>query len=892
MAPAFVRMTMYLRPLRLAAASLAVLLVATACQNSESSTDTSTPSTPAPQTTIAAPVGFDDHTVAEIATAEDFDRLARVEGAQSAVKFAIPDLSGPGVVWMDSSFYELHDEWYWFRLLNGERVQGLPAAPVVAGPEFSTIDEVYAWASARPADLPLDLRFSPDGDRLYSDRFYDLALRNADKTYGLGTLVRYNTEKGERWVIEMQFSEETTTDSVGDFFDRLAETLPAEISDHLAWVPRSPEQAQTADAMLASGSLSSDQIVRYADLVPRGEVAVYNPGLTAGRLRLIEGSDDLNRAGPNDILVMENVPDWLPPAAAILTSSPQTPLAHVNLLARNRGIPNVSVGGLLDDPAISIAARSRGHAVVSATAAGELEITLISKEQYEAWSVLQEPTEISVPPVDMATTPTTLSLTELAATIDSEANVAALRPTIGGKSAGFLALIAADEVTIPDTPVAITVAPYFRHLELIAAELDAMLADEDFRSAARVRFLLLEGPEEYADVYATAADAVVASAFSALHPDGPLRAILDADGFMKLFRDLDMAEADVGEITGALESTFASLSDLQGLRFRSSSSIEDIEGFSGAGLYDSNTGFLQPELQADEGDHKKTVERTIKKTWASYWSFEAFEERRLESVDHRSGGMGVLVHPRFDDALEANNGVATLMLLPEANADTAVLTINVQAGDVSVTNPEADSDVLPEQIIVSVSDEGEATIERVAASTLVGDGERVMEDEAVLELLGQLEAVATLWRNRVNGDLEPAQQVGIVTLDFEFKHMAEGWPAMDNGDVRPARLVVKQARSLDPDLRGVSDEVLELPIPRDVLARAILLEHVVCESGASGIEVTISSSASEDVLPGLLQFSQAPGDLDGERCERRTLLSSPEQLLVELLESGEGLVIG
>ncbi len=815
MAPRLVRMTMHLRPLRLAAVLLAVVVAATACQNTESTADSTTSTTSQPPTTAVD--GFDDHTAVEIGSVDEFERLARVEGSQSAVKFAIPDLSTPGVVWMDSSFFELHDEWYWFRLLNGEPVPGLATAPVGTGPGFSTIDEVYAWASTRRTDLPLDLRFTPDGDRLYSNEFYDLALRDVDKTYGLGTLVRYDTDEGEHWVIEMQFSEVTTVESVGQFFDRLAETLPPDVGDRLEWVARSPEQGATAEAMIASGNDRSEQIVRYADLVPRGEVTIYNPGLTAGRLRLIENAADLNRAGPSDILVMENVPDWLPPATAILTSSPQTPLAHVNLLARNRGIPNVSVSGLLDDPAISIAARSRSHAVISASAAGELQITLISEEQFEEWSVLEEPMEIAVPPVDLATTPTVVSLTDLAATIRSEADVALLRPSIGGKSAGFLALIAADGVTTPDTPLAVTVAPYFRHLAFVEAELDAMLADSDFQAEARIRFLLLEGSDEFADVYTSDADVEIAAAFADRHPEGPLRTILDADGFMNLFRDIDMAADDLDEITEALEATFAPLSDLQGLRFRSSSSVEDIEGFTGAGLYDSNTGFLDPELQADEGDHKKTVERTIKKTWASYWSFEAFEERRLENVDHRSGGMGVTVHPRFDDALEVDNGVATLMLLPSDGDTTAVLTINVQAGDVSVANPESGSDVLPEQIVVRVSAEGEATIERIAASTLVDDGELVMDDEAALELLGQLQAVATLWRNRVNEDLDPAQQVQIVTLDFEFKHMAPGWPAMADGDVRPARLVVKQARSLDPDLRGVSAEALALPIPRDVL---------------------------------------------------------------------------
>jgi len=218
------------------------------------------------------------------------------------------------------------------------------------------------------------------------------------------------------------------------------------------------------------------------------------------------------------------------------------------------------------------------------------------------------------------------------------------------------------------------------------------------------------------------------------------------------------------------------------------------------------------------------------------------------------------------------------------------VTINVQAGDVSVTNPESDSDVLPEQILVRVGADGEATIERAAASTLVSEGDLVMSDAAVLELVEDLEDITTLWRDRVNGDLAAAQQVDIVTLDFEFKHMAVGWPAMADGELRPARLIVKQARSLDPDLRGVPAEVVALPIPRDVLARAILVEEVTCAGGDVGVDVT--TSESDRVLPPLVRFSVTPDALDDAGCERVTLFSSPEQLLVELLASGEGLELG
>lgn len=63
------------------------------------------------------------------------------------------------------------------------------------------------------------------------------------------------------------------------------------------------------------------------------------------------------------MLVLEGVPDFLPQASGLLTAVPQTPLAHLHVLARNRGIPNAYLGGVLDDPNIDPLARVRAPVV-------------------------------------------------------------------------------------------------------------------------------------------------------------------------------------------------------------------------------------------------------------------------------------------------------------------------------------------------------------------------------------------------------------------------------------------------------------------------------------------------------------------------------------------------
>lgn len=811
---------------------------------------------------------------------------------QAVVKFSIPDfVNGDAVEWMDSNFYELHDEWYWFQLLNGREVPSGPTAPV-DGLRFDSVDEVYTWAeNISPEVLPLDLEFvgSTLPKRLYSPEFYDLALHTDPRVFGVGSLIRFSTREAgadDRWLMELEYTDDVSPGDIELFFERLAPTLPDEIGSALEWVVRSPHQAQVAEEMTTDSLPYGDRVVRYSELVPRGQVAIYNGGITAGRLLLVEeGGAQLTDAKDTDIVIIEDVPDWLPPASGLITSSPQTPLAHVNLLARNRGIPNASQAGLLDDAEIRQAARVRAPAIIRASGVDSLEVVLITNAEYNTWRSKRTTSRISVPPVVGDELPLAVSLVEIARTIQAESDVEDWRPVIGGKSAGFLALLGADGVTTPETPLAITVRPYLEHLASVQDALNEILNNPDFASSARTRFLLLEGPKDFQDQYPDDEDAQFANSFALKHPPGTLLGnVLAADGFNGYFRDAPLDPTTLGDLTTILEAHFGSYADTQGLRFRSSSSVEDIEGFSGAGLYDSNTGFLDPKAQPDEGDHKKSIERTIKKTWASYWGFEAFEERRRERVDHTSGAMGVLVHARFDDHLEVNNGVATFTLLPDNATNAAVVEINVQVGDESVTNPDPLEGELPEVITAHIGLDARVEIVRLEASTLSPASE-VLSDDDVRELTDQLEAVATLWRSRVNSSLTPGRQIQTLTLDYEFKTMAPGWPAVDDGSLNDGRLVVKQARSLDPGLRGIPDEVLELEIRRDVLARARRVVQVTCET-AEYVEVLTDPLLLPDVGYGQSPLVIGTPTETTIGCETTILHSTAEQYLLELLDAG------
>jgi hypothetical protein len=85
-------------------------------------------------------------------------------------------------------------------------------------------------------------------------------------------------------------------------------------------------------------------------------------------------------------------------------------------------------------------------------------------------------------------------------------------------------------------------------------------------------------------------------------------------------------------------------------------------------------------------------------------------------------------------------------------------------------------------------------------------------------------------------------------MDFEFRRVLPGWPALKSG-ANVARFVVKQMRPLEPSPH-VARELRAAPIPRDVLSRARRIETRLCRG--SGLELSLLSVlTNRDIAPDL-----------------------------------------
>jgi hypothetical protein len=797
-----------------------------------------------PDTEVAT--GFDDHTVPSFATAGAILAYAGAEQEPAQVKFLIRDFSSgghPDVHFEEPGFYAMHDEWSWFTLLNGQPIPGYDLFPV-PGHSFSTVGEIEDWARGQ-ATLPLDLVFLTD--RLYSTHFYDVAFGN-DRFFGLGSVLHYapNPKRpaaGELWLFETEFTDVASEATVARFFEILSDVLPPDVAASLRWLVRGAAQEEVGKSLKAHGSPYGDRWLPYRDLVAQGDFKSYNPGVAAGRIHVIrKGETTCATLLPTDVVILEEVPDDIPPVAAIITAVPQTPLAHVGLLAKARGTPNAYVAGILDHPMLDTWEYYRKPLIVEVAEDAAPRLVEISycgmgspqgcsKDWEKYLSLLQ-----GVPPAlqapDVAGMPLTVDLTQ-----GGLADMAGTLPSVGGKAAGYLGLNDAGGVDLPDGRIALTVKGYVQHVARLDPPLSDVLADQWFAQSPENRYLVLEGRDAFVAAFAGCASATTTLEWFDQHfgSGSTLGRAVAQGGIRQMIRALPVDPAYLDAVTAALVSRFAFLAHSQGLRFRSSSTTEDILGFNGAGLFESHTAYLFPEEQPP--NHRDdTVEATMKEVWASYWLPGAYEERANAGIDHLKGRMGIVVHANFDDDLELSNGVATLDLVRRPEGDSSTLVANVQAGDLSVTNPPPGSGALPEIDVASRVGGGATTIERKQASTEVPAGTLLLSDAGLESMRATLAALASAWLDARNAPLAAYAKETTITLDVEFRRMAPGWPARSDGVVNPERFVYKQSRTLETPVRGDAS-IRGLPLPRDLLTRVRRAEEHDCELGWAMVRV-------------------------------------------------------
>jgi hypothetical protein len=599
-----------------------------------------------------------------------------IPGAQS-VKTIVDRADGNKLYFQDSTTYPTH--WDFAReWLSGN---GLPIVP-----QLSEFNETEYFSPSRRFLLGAVTRYEGPGVWVYE-------------------IAPYDTASAARIEAALRSIDESS------FF-----------AGELLFHPTSELVANEAAQLSTSVNvITTEEIYAGIDYQP------LNLGSSIGKLRFFN-SDKLGEEYVDfrDIVVLDAVPNDISVVLGIITEEFQTPLAHINVLAQNRGTPNMALRGATDNPTL----RSlEGEWVRLEVKAFDYTLKQVSKVEADEWWEQNKPDSVTVPELDLTVT----DLRDIDQVLDEAIALSdALRdaiPAFGGKASHYagIALIG-EEVPVRN---AFAIPVYYYHQFMEQNGFDAvvveMLADEGFQDEPSVR------DEQLADLRETVKEAPVDSEFEAL-----------------LLEKLD--------------------TDYPGLRmrFRSSTNAEDLDGFTGAGLYTSKSG--------DPNDPDRSVLDAVREVWASVWNFRAFEERSYRSIDHLAVGMAILVHESFPD--EEANGVALTANPYDASGLQPGFYVNVQVGEESVVEP--DPGVTTDQFIYHFDFPGQPTT-FIAHSNLIAEGATVLANTQTYELGVALRAIHEFFTPVYGRD-----STAWYAMDVEFKFDGE------TGE-EPA-LYIKQAR--------------------------------------------------------------------------------------------------
>jgi hypothetical protein len=473
--------------------------------------------------------------------------------------------------------------------------------------------------------------------------------------------------------------------------------------------------------------------------------AILNKGEAYGRLKVINQGD--RNPNETDIAIYTFIPNDLGHVGGIITETPQTPLSHINLKARQNNTPNAYMKNIRTDPLISPLINQWVHYTVNNAG---IQLELAREAKALQWLADKIPNTITIPDSDL-----TMTEPQLLTNIQHQDWI-----RVGVKAANVAELgkILAEGIAPKGYALPFAMYDEFMRLSRCADDLTKLCDDKTSLSLYQyIKQLDIESQLDNKAQLLTELRTIIEQA------DAP-EALIERIETVRLFWQPE------GE-------PFT-----QKLRVRSSTNNEDLEGFNGAGLYDSVTH------KPKEG---KLI-NSVKQVWASLWTERAFDERRLHRIDHFKTYMGVLIHPNYGD--EQVNGVAITKNI--YNFDWEGFYINAQYGELSITNPEpieTDQGLItpiPDEFIISrlaasINDYAWETqfIRHSNIETIYGapvPTKNVLTDAEMENLRDNLRIIHRHFKKLYQGDDNFA-------IDIEFK-------ITETEDNSRGKLAIKQAR--------------------------------------------------------------------------------------------------
>jgi rifampicin phosphotransferase len=166
---------------------------------------------------------------------------------------------------------------------------------------------------------------APLGSDIYKTAYY-----NDDRRFIVGTVAWQKTV--DKWSWELWEGDLAKEIHIKTAHEAINKTFFQTVN----YKPNSFRQ-EDASANLDIPKVTQDEINKNQ------EYLALNTGKAIGRIHIIEKLDDTVEIGVNEILILKELPESLPPVRGIIVAKPSTPLSHINILAKGWNIPNIYI---------------------------------------------------------------------------------------------------------------------------------------------------------------------------------------------------------------------------------------------------------------------------------------------------------------------------------------------------------------------------------------------------------------------------------------------------------------------------------------------------------------------------------------------------------------------
>ena len=538
---------------------------------------------------------------------------------------------------------------------------------------------------------------SGDGLPYVSDmgQFNSIEYYSPDRRFILGAVSYYDGPG--KWVYEISPYDTADAEMIATAYGLIRDN--SFMGTDLYFHPTSEAVEEVAASLPSDVKiLSTDELYAGVDYQP------LNLGTTTGLLTFRAAEDVAGEyTSFRELVVLDAVPNDISIVAGIVTAEFQTPLAHINVLSVNRGTPNMALVDAQHHPDF---VALEGKWVELNVGAFDWSIREITAEEADAWWDANKPEALVVQRLDVTVTDLRDAIDILDLDNDSLGDaISGAIPIFGAKATNYGALTDAAELGEPIPIQAGFAIPMYYY--------DQFMTDNGLWE--RIEALMAE--PEWSD---------------------PTHRATALEDFKDEMRAMPMRPEVVAMIVAKAAAVFPG----ESARFRSSTNAEDLGTFTGAGLYNSETG--DPTI---EGDGEDSIEWAVKKVWSQVWNPRAYEEREYFSMNHLDVGMGLLVHANFPD--EEANGVAITNNPYDTTGLEPAFYVNGQEGGADIVSP--DLGTLPDAYLHYFYSPGQPIV-YIQHSSLLPEGETVLTMAETYELGTSLDAVHRFFQDAYGAD--------------------------------------------------------------------------------------------------------------------------------------------